>query len=125
QDILNNKDIDIVRFQKLTEEAKRWKISFDKQILSFIANHRLEELMRHLVKDPFNLELLEKVNTMLTTLITIPLKLDLWNAQNFYFYTSTKLLNQAKTKADKGDKAYEKWIIAFETLGNCLKVMNS
>ena len=125
QDILNNKDIDIVKFQKLTEEAKRWKISFDKQILSFIANHRLEELMRHLVKDPFNLELLEKVNTMLTTLITIPLKLDLWNAQNFYFYTSTKLLNQAKTKADKGDKAYEKWIIAFETLGNCLKVMNS
>jgi hypothetical protein len=110
------------RLQKLVEEVKRWALEIDVSRLSLIVSQKINFFMEKLAADPHQIELLEKLITLLKTVDRLELTLTLWKAQNIYFVIGKNLLEPMSREAQQGQNEAKKWIEAFNTLGGYLDV---
>ncbi len=119
---LEEETLDFEVLQKLVDESKRWQIDLDNSTVGFVASNKINILMEKLWKTPEDASLLEEITTLFTTLSTLPLKLDLWKAQNIYFSVSDQYFDQIQEKAKNGDQNSKTWIEHFTNLGEYLHV---
>ena len=113
------------RLGKLAEEIQRWSIRIDADAIGFEASRRLDEFVERLASDPKDTGIMETMGRMLGVLKGIPIKLNLWKAQNVHFNIGRQMLAEISRSADAGDSAAAKWRDDYTALGNLMQTMNS
>lgn len=119
---LEGDKINLKRLKNLAEKIKNNSFKIDKVTLSFVVNQKIETMMERLSETPDDFSLLEKIGDLLHIVSELPLDLNLWKAQNFYYQLGKKLCENRRGQAEGGDKAAEAWLSSFCRLGDYLKV---
>jgi alpha-amylase/alpha-mannosidase (GH57 family) len=117
--ILESAELEPERLRETVEEVRRLGIDLDRTTLEFVAGRQISSLLQKLQTHPADLGLLEKIETVLELLGTLPLRPDLWQAQNLYY----RLRNEMVGRAPEGSGADgAKWQEKFRSVGRILQV---
>lgn len=123
--LMDSEELELDRLQKLIQESKKWKIEIDKATLGFVSSHKIHSLMEKLESSPKEMALLETLESILKILSSLPLDLNLWEAQNIYFSISKQLYSEMKKNAEIGDNDSKDWLKHFDKLGSYLKIKSA
>ena len=124
-DILQTLGLEIIDFEKLrklSSEAKEWGLEVDKTTISFVVTRKINRLMDELASNPEWVRPLEMVEAILKSLQPLDLPLDLWKAQNIFFFINQTLYKDMLIKATTGNEKAKLWCYHFGRLGELLKV---
>ncbi len=127
--VLNSKANDAIRLNSdpsmldgILEELKRMSVKIDRIKLGFLLTDTVNNLFNSLMETPDNIEILSKIEGFLKVAKKYNIELNLWKAQNLYFYLGEKYYKEKSEKADKGEEDAKNWINIFETLMDYLYV---
>ncbi len=120
--IFEKEELDLPKLQALVEEGRKWFLGIDKTTLGFAARSRIDSLMKNLVRNPEQIAMIEEIRKILESALSLSLQLDLWNAQNLFFFIDKKFCTGVKERAGKGDDLARQWIEVFHQLGSLLQV---
>jgi len=119
--LLKTDGIDRNGLEKTVGEMRRWSLSVDKPTVSFVGSAKIFGLMTKLKERPQDVTLLEEINTLFDLLSTLPVGFDLWKVQNTYFFLGKDVYGQMSARAGAGDPDAQRWVKAFDRLGEHLK----
>jgi alpha-amylase/alpha-mannosidase (GH57 family) len=119
--VLEAEEVDIKRFKQLVDEMKRWSFKRDQASFAFLASQSISRLMHRLADHPDNIELMEKIITILELLGHLNLDLDLWKAQNTYYAMGRKIYPDIASHAGS-DALAQRWVKLFERLGDIFQM---
>ncbi len=120
-DVLEAPELDMDRLRSLIDEMKRWSFKRDQTNLSFVASNCLNSLLARLKEHPEDMVLMEKITLSLELLLTLPLELDLWKAQNHYFHLTKSIYPDIVSQSALDPLAMQ-WVKTFDRLGDMLLV---
>ena len=120
--ILEDEEPDLFRAEKIINEARKWCIDLDTSTLDYIASSRIDSFMQRLDQTPEDTALIEKINRTFRFLSAISLRLNLWKAQNIYFFIGKRVYSDMAARAEKGDRNAGRWMEVFRELGSYLRV---
>jgi alpha-amylase/alpha-mannosidase (GH57 family) len=120
--LLQEQNPDWDRLGKMVAEAKRWSLQLDKPRLSLIACRKINGFMQQVASTTENLSLMQNAALMLKSLEPLALDLNLWEAQNIYFFFGKDAVPSMREIAQQGDPYAQQWTDQFAALGNYLKV---
>uniref|UniRef100_A0A7C4U994 DUF3536 domain-containing protein n=1 Tax=candidate division WOR-3 bacterium TaxID=2052148 RepID=A0A7C4U994_UNCW3 len=128
QYVLNNKAKEIIKeknnpfeLEGILEELKRFSLNVDKTTLGFIITETLNRLFSELWDSIDNVDILKKIESYLKISNRFGIELNLWKAQNSYFYIGEKYYPE-KLKESEKEKKSKEWIEIFERLKDYLYV---
>ncbi len=121
-DLLEEKEINLSKLEKLCLEIKQWAFVRDKQTVAAAASQRIAELMGRFAQEPYNVTLLETIDGLLKALSILSLPLDFGLAQNIYFALGKKIYPVFLEKSKTTDSSLRKWLDHFKELGTHLQV---
>lgn len=113
---------DIEQLRYLANELKRWSFTRNMESISLAASRRIDELMEMFEKNPEDVALLQKIETILHILHVLPLHLDLWKAQNIYFRLNSEIYRTSSRPLNLSAEEKIHWENLFNHLGHHLKV---
>ena len=113
---------DFVRLKELVDEVKNWSLEIDKVTLEFVSRRKINNMMDELAAHTQRVQILEIVETLLRILHPLSLDIDLWKAQNVYFTVGKNVYFEMKAQSEQGHENAQKWIAAFDKLGEYLQV---
>ena len=97
----------------LAEEMAKLDIALDEPLLALAAGRQFERQLERLGRTPQNLALLLTIIETLEAVGELPLRPDLWRAQNLFW-----AIYQGGNQAQQS----EEWRAAFQRLGDCLEM---
>ena len=109
-----NGHVDAERVKLLVGQANATHLEIEKSELSFVLKKHFDNLSEELLKSPGDLDLLQRFSNSAALLPLLPLRVNLWKAQNIYDQLREKVFPEFK---------YEKsaaWTEKFLTLGEQL-----
>jgi alpha-amylase/alpha-mannosidase (GH57 family) len=116
-------DVDVNQLTRFVDQATRLQLKLDETLLRFEASRRINAMMKESVDSPNDVELLEKIATVLKVLSTMVDGLDIQEAQNTFFALSREVYPEINAKASAGDEVCGKWVEWFKNLAQYLNVM--
>lgn len=122
QKLLEADEMDLKELQNVIEEFNRLKISMDETKIGLVASRSVSSQMKTFQADPENLELIRKLKNTIQFLQSLPFALDLWEAQNIYFWVGRQHYEGMERRAEKGDDFARNWLLSFKEVGDHLKV---
>ncbi len=111
--LLTGEDLNVELLSKLISDAKALGVEFDSESISLEASERIALEFTKLHKTSMDARKLENINTLIETIRQLPVKLELWHAQNTAFSIVQEIYKPAKEKKDANAQT---WISAFEKL---------
>jgi len=120
--ILSGSDPDTKQLRVLADEMIQGNFEPDTEKLNFTASTAITNMMQHLLKNPDDLLLLEKITVIFTLLSPLSLKYNLWECQNYYFRIGRQRAAGMQDLKTAGDAHALQWIRLFEELGGYLGV---
>lgn len=116
--------IDTDKIQNLVSDIKKWNIPVDSTDVRFIARYKFEEIMKKLLVNPSDFNLLIEIQRVSESLRLLPVEINFWQMQNIYYKIAKtdyiKFLAESKSGEPKIAKDADKWIAAFKYLGEML-----
>jgi hypothetical protein len=104
-------------------DIRRWNVDFDRLMLGYHANTRINTLMEKWRDNVGDTKTMKDVRGLLSQLEALEVEPDLWKAQNIYFLTGRKVLPEILSRSGGAvDKAAAVWIDTFRALGRDLHV---
>jgi alpha-amylase/alpha-mannosidase (GH57 family) len=114
--------MDIDKLRSLMEEANKWKIDIDGEMLSFIVNAWLENKMSLFKAHPEDIAVLSLLESVLSVLNSAAVGWDYWKLQNDYFSIGRQLCADMNRKKSEGDELAAQWTELFVKVGAHLGV---
>lgn len=114
--------LDLIELKRLAAEAGRLGLELQDPTLGFTAGHQIARQMEKLARAPQNLALVITINETLEILGRLPIRLDLWRAQNSYYAICHQLCPTIQKSLHAGDTTLTEWFEQFRLLGQALKV---
>ena len=111
--LLAAEEIDVEAFNKIIHDSKALSIEFDSEIISLEASDKIVKEFTKLADAPPDLKKTENLDNLISALNGLPLKLDLWHAQNIAFDMAQKCYVQMKNGKDEVSQA---WVSAYQKL---------
>ena len=121
-EILAGRELDSEGFKKVLGEMRKWGVQPDGAAHGLSASRRARRLLQELERSPQDQELLEETVGSLELLRSLPVALNLWEAQNSYFRIAQGYSAEARDQAEGGDEAAAAWVEKFRHLGELLEV---
>ncbi len=119
---IEKEELKLENLKKIVEEFKKWEFHLDKTLLGYVSSLRIDKIMEELLGDPDNLSLLRTFDDLLGLLQDLPLDLNLWKSQNFYFTLCRRHQNQMRERKKEGDPGAENWLELMKKIGLRLRV---
>lgn len=107
------KDVNVESLNKLVSDAKKLPGDFEWSSISLDANKKIVNELLKIRDSPPDTKKLEDEAKLVAALIQMPIKLELWQAQNIAFEIAQKIYNPMKEKNDEFSKS---WVSAFQQL---------
>ncbi|MDP4174900.1 MAG: DUF3536 domain-containing protein [Bacteroidota bacterium] len=121
--ILKNPDpIDREKLYRLADEAKKWSVNLDRDMLGYIASRRITALIERISEDPTNSDLIEEASATVRTLNGLGISLNLWKGQNILYYIAKEHLDTMRTKAKRGTQYAKKWVESLHSLEDSMQL---
>jgi hypothetical protein len=112
---LSAERIDFTELRNRLERSQREDIRLDPNLKSEFCD-RLNQLMKHWAKEPFNVELLGELQRLVGALRGLGFEANLWIAQNVYYEVMISIL------ALSGSEIDPRWASLFHDLGAALGI---
>lgn len=122
RNLLRQEDPDLEKLERLIGDARRWGLELDAAMLGYTASSRVELLFKQLHQHPEDTTLLERIETLIKLLTSIPIELNLWKAQNLYFSIGKQVFSKMRDSAEQGQEQAKRWVEQFRKLGYRLRV---
>jgi hypothetical protein len=119
---IQKEDIDVEQLKKFAEQVTRLSLKLDEAMLSFEASRRINNMMRKFEQAPENVEMLDKIGTILQILLRLIDKLDIQTAQNSFFSIGRETYPKMNEQASAGNEISKKWIELFRNVAQYLNV---
>ncbi len=113
---------DLERIRAIAAELEQLPVALDEASLGFVAKRQIDRLMEKLTGAPFDRELLQTINDTLEVLLDLPLTLDLWKAQNSYFFLYQERRGEIEATGEKGESMAAELLEQLNRLGSFLQV---
>lgn len=97
-------------------------LSLDGWEFRAVYEERIKQSIAEVKKSPFEVEKLNHLNSILGLLDVVPMKVNLWEAQNEFFSIVNSRFQQKKEKIMGEVKDYEDWLKEMETALNYLNI---
>lgn len=120
-ELLGKDPIDIGALEGIVKNIRRWSLNPDQREVALTAGRAVNALIQRLRQDPYNLPLMQSAVSLLRGIEPLHLNLDLWRAQNNYFFMSRKVVNKTGHLQEL-EQADPQWIELFKHLGDLLGV---
>ena len=117
---LEAEPLDVDRVNSLMDQVRAAKVNLDETTLEFAARMALEKLMREFAADPENHELLERLQTRVGLIKSLPFSVVLWQPQNVWFNMRRTVYDGFLQRAGDGDQQAKAWVEQFQSLGRSL-----
>ncbi|WP_429886177.1 DUF3536 domain-containing protein [Geoalkalibacter halelectricus] len=118
----DNPVLDLLALKEAAGEVERLALRLRDETLGFAAGRQIARQMNKLARAPRNLAFLITINETLETLEQLPIKLDLWRAQNAYYAICQQLCPSVQKSLLAGEPGLTEWFEQFRRLGQALKV---
>ncbi|RJR19716.1 MAG: DUF3536 domain-containing protein [Nitrospiraceae bacterium] len=112
--------VDVDRVQELASDMKRWNFPLDSVDIEFAVRHRLEIIMKTLQDDPGNIGLMTEVRKILEVIRLLPVEINYWQVQNYYYRMAKTVYPEFSARADKGEADAVQWRSIFKYIGEML-----
>ncbi|MBI1821218.1 MAG: DUF3536 domain-containing protein [Nitrospirae bacterium] len=122
QDTLQQKEIDLVRLEKLIREVKRWSVRLDTATIGFLASAQIEALLKRSSLHPEDVALMASVKNILEILTPLQIELNLWKSQNLYFSIGKSFYTKMDEQTKEGNRHAKQWTDTFLQLGQYLHI---
>ena len=113
-------EINVEKIQNIMKEIRKLNVPVEGVSLEFIVRRKIEEEVRRIEENPSDLSVLKGVEKTLDIAFSLPIQLNLWEAQNIYYRMTKKIYPDYKSKAAQGDQPASQWIEQFKSLGQKL-----
>ncbi|MEW6108570.1 MAG: DUF3536 domain-containing protein [Nitrospirota bacterium] len=113
-------EIDFKRIQDIISDIKKWGVAVDSIDIEFTTRQRLEWMMRKLLINRSDINLLLMIQKMLDVVRLLPLELNYWQLQNIYYRIAKTAFNEFLAKAKAGDGNASGWLDIFKKTGEML-----
>jgi alpha-amylase/alpha-mannosidase (GH57 family) len=112
-------DLDLDRIGALFDVAAREKIALDGPGLSYAVKRTIEDMMAHLMAEPRDIALLERVEAVTEMVRGLPFEVSLWKTQNRYW----QILREVHADfLARDDEESRRWLEHFDRLGEKLGI---
>jgi ribosomal protein L11 methylase PrmA len=111
--MLAAEEVNVEELSKLISDSKALSIEFESEFVSLEASEKIVKEFTKLLDTPPDSTKLENLEKLITALNQLPLKLELWHAQNLAFEIAQKTYKLLKEKKDEDS---QKWVLAYEKL---------
>ncbi|MGH2349612.1 MAG: DUF3536 domain-containing protein [bacterium] len=115
-------EFDRARAQALLDEAAVRDVTLDLPTLEFTLRRTIERLMAALAASPDDPALLEAITAALDVGASLPVPVNVWQAQNIYFDLLQHRWAPRAARAAEGDADAARWLDRFAALGAALSV---
>ena len=112
--------IDLNRLTNLVDDAQRLLLTLDIPMIKFEAAWRINQLMRRLVEDPEDMDLLLQIEQLIGILNKFTENLDLQKAQNIFYSIAKNIYPKIRTKSESGGDDATQWVKHFQKLAQQL-----
>lgn len=119
---IDTEEINFDRMQQILDDISRGSFLPDTKVLSLHAGKAISRHVTQIIKNPTNIELIEKVNRLFTLLSPLSLSFDLWSCQNAYYRISQQMCSPMKKNLELGDVDAHRWVMQYTLLGDHLGV---
>jgi hypothetical protein len=106
-------EINVEELSKLISDSKALSIEFESDLVSLKTSEKIIKEFTKLLDTPPDSKKLENLDKLITALNQLPLKFELWHAQNIAFEIAQKTYKPLKEKKDEDS---QKWVLAYEKL---------
>jgi hypothetical protein len=113
--LLTREEIDFKGLSDLLERARAQNIALDASIKCDFSK-RLDQLIERWSTDPYRLETISQLESLISLMCSAPLKADLWKAQNMYYVLMVQISSR------KASPVNPDWLSRFLRLGECLEM---
>ncbi len=110
------------QIEMLLERATTWNVYLDNASLSYTFQHTLEQIARQMMRQPDDLDLLEKLHDLVEVTPSFPFEVNFWKIQNAYYEIVTSFYVEMQERADDGEEYARTWTEQFITLGEKLGI---
>jgi len=111
--LLTREEIDFKGLSDLLERARTKTIALDASIKCDFTK-RLDQLIERWSSDPYRLETISQLESLISLMHSAPCEADLWKAQNMYYGLMVQLSSR------KTSQVSPHWVSRFVSLGECL-----
>lgn len=122
RETLKAEKLNISRLREAVAEAHKWDFRPDNGLLRGYAEKWLEEMVDRLRQTPEDSSRLTRLESFLRLVVSGPLQVSLWSAQNRYFQVGRELLSDMLHRQEAGDASAGRWVGHFYKLGRLLGV---
>jgi alpha-amylase/alpha-mannosidase (GH57 family) len=116
---LSNQEINTDALSSLITESTTHNIVLDLNQISLEASKKIVKELQNIIEGVPDVKKLEAIEKLISTLQELPLKIELWQAQNIAFTIAEKMYNPLKEKKDDLSQA---WVLAFQKLCNSIGI---
>jgi hypothetical protein len=120
RDLLEKGQPPVEEIRHLAEEVEKLELPLDDPMLGMAAGRQVARQLEKLGRSPGNFALLLSLVEILEVLHSLPIRLDLWQAQNLYWEVHRDF--RGKIEAAKGEKTISEWRDNFRRLGDLLEI---
>jgi alpha-amylase/alpha-mannosidase (GH57 family) len=120
--LLEAEDPDLDQLCGFLDEVRKWGFGAERNAVGFAAGRRLGALMERLARNSHDLSLLTGIETMLRTLQSVDIDIDLMKGQQLYFHIARRHYQARREQAETGDQSAREWVKRFDELGAILRV---
>jgi hypothetical protein len=110
------------RIRSLLAETVTWQAEIDAAGLAYLFDHAIDRLADKVRGNPLSLQPLMEMAAALDLIPSLPFEVDLWRAQNTYYWMAQTLYPQLRDSARAGDEAAADWVSHFVALADGLSV---
>jgi alpha-amylase/alpha-mannosidase (GH57 family) len=124
-EVLEQEDYDPREVRRVIAEFRRWWGQIDTVQLSFLVGGKINALLERLEhsQGEETLALPARIEGLFDALNGLEVELDLWKAQNIYFYLiNNHLLSAMKVRAGQGEVQAAAWVERFVRIGDRLRL---
>jgi hypothetical protein len=111
--LLATEEVNVDELIKLISDLKALSIEFESDILTLEASKKIVKEFTKLLDAPTDIKKLANLDKIITVLNGLPVKLELWRAQNIAFEIAQKTYSPLK---EKKDEESQKWVLAYGKL---------
>jgi len=120
--LLESERIDLEKLQQIYDNFKKWNINPEQPILGFKAAVCINRLMREFAENPDDFSFLETIVKTIELLQSLPMELDLWEAQNIFFAIEKEHFKKLEKQTSEDDETSSLWKDHFSKLGELLHI---
>jgi alpha-amylase/alpha-mannosidase (GH57 family) len=117
-----SEEVNIAQVKQLLDDISKWDVTLETVTLEFLIRKRLEGMMEELSRNPSEYAILQSVLSMLETVMSLPLELNLWQTQNIYYgMLHTPFYRECLAGSDQGNDECLRWMEGFRRAGDMLR----